>query len=105
MHPVPIPDARVWNDPDGQPLQRRTLGAPRGFEDQVRPVEALIEPDQASGFGAQCHVLVRLDPGDLDRLTADPHYWLTFWGGVIPFAVTVPEADPEPDPPACDGGR
>jgi hypothetical protein len=36
-------------------------------------------------------VLVQLEPGDLDRLAANPHRLLTFWGVVVPFALTVPD--------------
>jgi hypothetical protein len=48
-------------------------------------------PPSRAALGAQVHVLVQLEPGDLDRLAADPHLWLTFWGVVVPFALTVPE--------------
>jgi hypothetical protein len=95
MRPVPIPDARIWADPDtGQPIPRITLGAPPGHEDTVLPVEALIDqPAPGNLPGLQYHVLLALEPGDLERLAADPHCWLTFWGGVIPFALTIPDPD------------
>lgn len=100
MRPVPIPDARVWTDEAGRTPERRTLGAPRGHETDVHPIEVLVEEDPppggVKGLGAQYHVLLSLEDGDLERLVVDGHVWLTFWGAVVPFALTVPgkeEAD------------
>lgn len=90
MRPVPIPDRRIWTDDRGQPLPRRTLGAPKGHEGTVPPVEILVEHSTLD-LGPQCHVLLELEDGDLQRLTVDPHLWLTFWGGVVPFRLTVPD--------------
>jgi hypothetical protein len=88
MQPVPIPDRRIW---DGARLV--TIGAPRGMEDTVRPVEALIE--QHPQLGRCAHLLVRVDQLDLERLAADPHFWLTIYGGGLPpFSLTVPELGP-----------
>ena len=85
MQPVPIPDRRVW---DGAKLV--TVGAPRGMEDTVRPVEALV--DQVPGIGRAFHLLVKVDPLDLRSLRDDPHFWLTIYGSsLVPFSLTVPE--------------
>jgi hypothetical protein len=101
--PVPIPDARRWATLDGTGLvERRTIGAPAGYETIVSPVEALVEDVRTlpgSELGPQFHLLVRLEPGDLERLTADPYLWLTFWGGIIPFALTIPDI---PSTPAAE---
>jgi hypothetical protein len=103
MRPVPIPDARIWADPDGIPLPRLTVGAPRGHEDACAPVEALVEERPGTGPetlpGPQLHLLLALEDGDLDRLRADPHLWLTFWGPITPFALTVPDPNPEQEQP------
>jgi hypothetical protein len=102
MRPVMIPDSRVWDGPDGRPVDRRTLGAPRGHETTVTPVEVLYEPEPQSpppgpgtigDLGAQYHILCALEDGDLERLIVDPHVWLTFWGGVVPFALSLPGAE------------
>jgi hypothetical protein len=90
VQPVPIPDDRIWVRDDGQPVRRQTLGAPRGAEDHVRPVEVLVEDAGAPLPGQQYHVLLALEEGDLERLVVDGHVWLTMWTAVVPFALTVP---------------
>jgi hypothetical protein len=63
------------------------------MEDQVRPVEVLVEQD--SPIGPAVHLLVKLEPDDLTLLGNDPHFWLTIYGGGLPpFSLTVPEPDP-----------
>jgi hypothetical protein len=85
MQPIPIPDGRIWAG-----TKRVTFGAPQGLEDTVAPVEALAEPD--APLGGALHLLVKVDPQDLERLQADPHFWLTIYGGrLAPFSLTVPE--------------
>jgi hypothetical protein len=87
MRPTPIPDRRLW---DG--AARLTLGAPRGHENQVAPVEALSE--LSTPLGHAFHLLVKLDPDDLERLRHDPHFWLTIYGQQLPpFSLTIPEPD------------
>lgn len=96
MRPVSIPDARIWEPEGTTRLARRTIGAPRGHEADVHPIEVLVEedvPGAPQGLGPQIHVLVGLEDGDLERLIVDGHLWLTFWGGVVPFALTLPGAE------------
>lgn len=88
MGPKPIPDRRLW---DG--VRRVTLGAPRGLEDMVAPVEALVEA--ASPLGPAFHLLIQVDEADLARLRDDPHFWLTIYGPAMPpFSLTVPDPGP-----------
>lgn len=43
MQPVPVSDAVAQAHPK---LRRITVGAPPGMEDEVRPIEVLMGPDQ-----------------------------------------------------------
>lgn len=88
MRPVPIPDALAagWTD-----ARRITLGAPRGQEDRVRPVEAMVEEPATTGQqAATFSMLIELEPGDLERLQRSGRCWLTMWGAVVPFSFDVP---------------
>lgn len=91
MRPTPIPDAEVWEG-----AVRKVFAAPGGdlTHAQIAPVEALIDTSPATG-GMTASVRCVLEGDDLDQLRAGGTVWLTFWGGMIPWAATVlPPAEP-----------
>jgi hypothetical protein len=79
-----IPDDEIWagatrivmNPPDGD-LTNPT----------IRAIEMLADraPDGTQTFSARCV----LEPEDLAALQAEGTVWITFYGGVPPFSVTV----------------
>jgi hypothetical protein len=56
----------------------------------IAPVEALIDQSPATG-AVNLSVRCELEPGDLEKLAAGGTVWLTFWGVIVPFALTVVE--------------
>lgn len=85
MRPTPIPDAEVWEG-----ATRKVFAAPGGdlTDTQVAPVEALVDQSPATG-GMTASVRCVLEDDDLANLQAGGTVWLTFWGGMIPWAATV----------------
>lgn len=85
MRPTPIPDAEVWEG-----AERKVFAAPNGdlTDDQIRPVEALVDRSPTTG-GLTMSARCELDPGDLEKLLAGGTVWVTFWGAMVPWAVTV----------------
>jgi hypothetical protein len=71
------------------------MAAPDGdlLNDQVEPIEML-----AARVDDQWVMSARfvLEDGDLQRLAAGEPFWLTFWGGVVPFAVHFMPGDEDP---------
>lgn len=90
MRPTPIPDAEVW---DG--AVRRVLTAPGGdlADPDIAPVEALIDRSPSTG-AVNLSVRCVLEDGDLEKLQAGGTVWITFWGVMVPWMVTVVEAKP-----------
>ncbi len=90
MRPVPIPDAEIR---EGH--RRVILAAPDGdlLNENIAPVEML-----AALVDDQWVLSARfvLEDGDLERLAAGEAFWLTFWGGVVPFAVHFMPGDEDP---------
>jgi hypothetical protein len=92
VRPVPIPDDQVW---DG--AVRRVIVGPSGdpTDDDIRPVEALV---YANGMGSLAFAMrIELEPGDLEQLARDPHFWLVQHGVALqPFALAMPDVDEPP---------
>lgn len=91
MRPAPIPDDAIW---DG--AQRVIMSAPDGdlTNAHIPPVEVLVDSVALGGRGglrysARCV----LEPGDLEKLAAGGHVWVSFHGGVVPFSVDVTGPD------------
>lgn len=85
MRPVPIPDEAVWSG-----AQRVVMGAPDGdlTNSTIAPVEVVVDRVESTGglcYSARCV----LEPGDLEKLQAGGHVWVSFYGGVMPFSVDV----------------
>ncbi|MFL6141587.1 MAG: hypothetical protein ACJ72N_06930 [Labedaea sp.] len=86
MRPSIIPDREAW-----QGARRIVMAPPDGdlTNDKIRPLEMVAELHEGVPvYSARCV----LEPGDLDTLSAGGTVWLTFYGGVMPFSVTVAEA-------------
>lgn len=89
MRPTTIPDTEIWTG-----AQRIIVSPPDGdlTNNTIRPVEMLAE--QVHGvpvYSARCI----LEPGDLETLQDGGNVWLTFYGIVVPFSVTVSPAAPQ----------
>lgn len=82
MRPTPIPDAEVWPG-----AVRAVFGAPPDAPD-VLPVEALCDSGQDTGL-PRASVRLELEPGDLAKLAAGGHVWISFYGGMVPWCVDV----------------
>ncbi len=85
MRPSVIPDDEIFED-----HARIVMGPPRGHDvtGDIRAVEMLVGPDRV--YRAR----IILDPGDLERLAAGEPFWVSFWGHVVPFDVSMTEAAP-----------
>lgn len=82
MRVVPIPDARVWNG-----ARRTVLLPPDGdmTNEQIAPVEVLADTDE---LGQRVCILVELEQGDVQKLTANGQFWLIMYGRQLPvFAL------------------
>lgn len=87
MRPTPIPDAEVWAG-----AVRRVLGAPGGdlTDPDIAPVEALFDRSPTTG-AVNISSRVVLEEGDLEKLAAGAPIWVTFWGAMVPWAISVGE--------------
>jgi hypothetical protein len=97
MRVTPIPDNEIWAG-----ATRIVMGPPTGHDPtgEIRPVEMLAEIVMGHrAFSARC----ALEDGDLETLQAGGVVWLTFYGGVAPFSITVTPAVEAPS--ASEGGR
>lgn len=86
MRPSVIPDAEIW-----QGARRIVMAPPDGdlTNDTIRPLEMLAELHEGvPTYSARCV----LEGDDLETLRAGGAVWLTFYGGVVPFSVTVAES-------------
>lgn len=88
MRAAPIPDECVWAG-----AVRRVIAPPGGdlTDDTIAPCEALIERavDGIPLFSMRCV----LEDDDLEKLKDGGVVWLTLWGHVVPFALSVSRAD------------
>ena len=85
MRPAPIPAEAVW---DGA---RRVVIAPPGgdlTDPDIAPVEAVVDRPESLG-GIRLSVRCVLEPGDLEKLAAGGHVWVSFYGQMVPFCVDV----------------
>jgi hypothetical protein len=83
VRPTTIPDDEIM---EGH--RRIVMGPPLGHDvtGDIRAVEMLAGPEGV--FRAR----IALEEGDLERLAAGEPFWVSFWGGVIPFDVSMTEA-------------
>jgi hypothetical protein len=84
MRPAPIPDAAIWEG-----SERRVMAPPSGdpTDPNIAPVEVLID---RVATGIRFSVRCVLEPGDLEKLAAGGHVWVSFCGGWMPpFSVDV----------------
>jgi len=91
VRPTPIPDDDIYA---GE--QRHTLGAPRGMEADVAPVECVLTSLDLGGRSIPAYRFrVEVPPEEAARLAAGEPFWLTFWGQVPPFALALHELPEE----------
>jgi hypothetical protein len=85
VRPTPIPDSEVWEG-----AQRHVFAAPDGdlTNPHIAPVEALVDRSPTTG-ALNISVRVVLEDGDLEKLQAGGVVWLTFWGAMVPWVLTV----------------
>lgn len=88
MRPVPIPDEAVWEGG-----VRRVFAAPDGdlINPDIAAVEAII--DESLGGKPRISVRCALEEGDLEKLAGGGHVWISFYGGLLPFAVDVTDVN------------
>ena len=88
MRPTPIPDHDIWAG-----AVRRVISPPGGdlTDPDIAPVEALVDRSPSTG-AVNLSVRCELEGDDLAKLQAGGTVWLTFWGGMVPWAATVVEA-------------
>jgi hypothetical protein len=85
MRPAPIPEDAVWEG-----ARRVVMSAPNGdlTDSTIAPVEAVLDRSEATGalvYSVRCV----LEPGDLKALQEGGHIWVSFYGGMPPFSVSV----------------
>lgn len=86
MRPAPIPNDAIWPG-----AVRRVYSAPDGdlLNEEIAPVEALVD-DVPSGLRASVRCV--LEDGDLEKLAAGGHVWISFYGLMPVFSVDVTDA-------------
>lgn len=87
MRITPIPDNEIWPG-----ACRIVMGPPAGHDPtgDIRALEMVAEIVRGRPtYSARCV----LEDGDLETLQAGGVVWLTFYGGVAPFSVTVAPID------------
>ncbi|WP_367128313.1 hypothetical protein [Saccharothrix sp. HUAS TT1] len=87
MRPTSIPAEAVWSGG-----KRVVLAAPDGdlTNPDIQPLEVIVDQvqigDQAvNRFNVRC----ALEPGDLEKLTAGGHVWVSLYGAMVPMCVDV----------------
>lgn len=86
MRVTTIPDNEIWAG-----ATRIVMGPPEGHDPtgEIRALEMLAEIVMGHrAYSARCV----LEDGDLETLAAGGVVWLTFYGGVAPFSITVAPA-------------
>lgn len=88
MRPTPIPDNEIWEG-----AVRRVMSPPGGdlTDPDIAPVEALFDQNPRTG-AINISSRVVLEEGDLEKLAAGAPIWVTFWGAMVPWAITVGQA-------------
>lgn len=96
MRPVPIPD-RLREALSAQGAEFAVLAGPSGdlTDEVVAPVEVAFYEAAVAGSAEKVMatgVLLQLEEGDLEALTATGQVWLGFWGRGCPvfFVSAVP---------------
>jgi hypothetical protein len=89
MRATPIPDHEIWPG-----AERRVFAAPDGdlTNPDIAPCEALIDLSPRTG-AVNISVRCVLEAGDLEKLQAGGVVWLTFWNAMVPWALSVADAD------------
>lgn len=83
---TPIPDVEVAGWPGGHHL---TIGAPRGLEDQVRPIEAIV--DEAS-LGRRFSTRWVFTDEEITRLSMGDPVYVSFYGAaLVPHSLSMLE--------------
>jgi hypothetical protein len=95
MRVTTIPDNEIWAG-----ASRIVMNPPNGdLTGDIRACEMVAEIHQGRpAYSARCV----LEDGDLETLQAGGVVWLTFYGAVMPFSVTVA---PATGTPATTGGE
>lgn len=84
MRVTTIPDEAVWAG-----AERIVVGPPDGDPTgAIRPVEAVVHTSPSTGMPV-LSVRCALEDGDLEKLAAGEHVWVSFYGGMPPFSVDV----------------
>lgn len=86
MRVTTVPDNEIWAG-----ATRIVMGPPEGHDPtgEIRALEMLAEIVMGHrAYSARCV----LEEGDLETLQAGGVVWLTFYGGVAPFSITVAPA-------------
>lgn len=87
MRVTPIPDSAVWEG-----AERAVIGPPDGdLTGPIRAVEAVIHRSESTGLPI-LSVRCAPEPGDIEKLAAGGHVWISFYGRMVPFNVDVAEA-------------
>ncbi|GAB2964375.1 hypothetical protein [Saccharothrix stipae] len=91
MRPTSIPAEAVWKG-----ARRIVLAAPDGdlLNPDIAPLEVVIDEVTVNGETApRFNVRCALEPGDLEKLAAGGHVWVSFYGGMVPMCVDVTGPD------------
>lgn len=88
MRVIPIPDGAVWEGGE-----RVVIGPPDGDPTgEIRAVEAIVDVSASTGI-RRFSMCCALEEGDLEKLAAGGHVWVTLYGHMIPFSVDVTGPD------------
>jgi hypothetical protein len=68
----------IFEAPDGDPALSEIL-----------PVDGVV--DKTTIDVPRVHFMIKLEPGDLDKLRELGWFWVVFYGHVVPFDVNFPE--------------
>lgn len=77
MKPSDIPEKEMWGG-----SARHTFGAPEGMEENVRPLEVLVDIDET--LGPEINVRIELEEGDLEKLQTNGCFYIGLLGVVLP---------------------
>lgn len=88
MRTTPIPAEFVWEGAHTQ-----TIGPPPGYEAEIAPVDAVVDWPESIPGQVRLSVRCELEAGDLAKLAAGGHVWISFYGQMVPFSVDVTGPD------------
>jgi hypothetical protein len=84
MRVTSIPSEVVWPG-----AERVVVGPPDGDPTgPIRAVEAVVDVSESTGV-PRLSVRCALEDGELERLAAGEHVWVTFYGGCPVFSMDV----------------